>query len=175
MKVFLSEKLREINSLSGKNLLRNVFNDAYNGLYGYNLSLFGGLEERISTEIEENMGKYSVYTCLGHMDDIDPVSEFLHPMLPHDAEPVFNLADFTLDFAMQSEPVIASVFMECGNNEIARFLAEKRVFSGTIKTDAGLYEISATARRCNKYLDHIEILYRTFQKNNIAWTTINCP
>ena len=164
--------MQNIGSLTNKKLLKNVFHDVYENLTDYNLSMYNGLTKKIFSETNNSMDNFTIYTSMDYIENIDPVSGFLHPIILEDVKPALKLSDFSNN---NPSPIIASVFMKCSNNELTHFLNEKKVYKGVIKTNHNTHEINATAKRCNKYVEQIEMLYRTFQKNNIAWTTINCP
>ena len=53
--------------------------------------------------------------------------------------------------------------------------SRKKAYKGYVKTDRDIYEIQVALRPCRKYINEIERLYRSFQKNGIAWNTVNCP
>ena len=54
------------------------------------------LTEREISEHEidvENSDNYAVYTSMAYLEDIDPVSDFLHPIIPGDADIIIDLND----------------------------------------------------------------------------------
>jgi len=171
----IEDRLRKVSSLSDRKLLKDVLFDVYSNLVDYNMSMYERLEERLYNEIDDPLGEFALYTSLEHLENLDPVSEFLHPMIPTDASPNIDLRGIGEDFAEYSENIIASVFMECSSGEISRFLKEQKLFKGKVTTNQSVHDITAMAKPCNKYINQIENLYRVFQKNSVIWTTVNCP
>ena len=181
MKDIITSRLQKISSLNDRKLLKDVLRDVYENLAEYNLSMYDRLENRLYNEIESHIDDFAIYTSAEYAENIDPISEFLHPMVPNDTEAVLNLAEIGESLNAQPNspgslnPVIASVFMKCSNSEISRLLSENKVFKGILKTDKGTSEISVKVKRCNKYINQIDRLYKAFQRNNIVWATVNCP
>jgi hypothetical protein len=100
----------------------------------------------------------------------------MHPMVPTDLDDVvYDMAAMNESLTTGAPVVMASVFMGCSAPMLAQSLARKRAYKGYVTTDKGTYEIGARLKRCTKYIDAIEGLYRAFQNNNVEWGTVNCP
>jgi len=178
MKDIISSRLQGISSLNDRKLLKDVLRDVYENLAEYNLSMYARLENRLYNEIESHIDDFSIYTSAEYVENIDPISEFLHPMVPSDTDAVLNLAEIGGSINGQSNSKnypIASIFMKCSNSEISRLLHGNETFKGILKTDQNTYDIRVKAKRCNKYINQIDRLYKAFQRNNIVWATVNCP
>lgn len=175
MKDIIASRLQSVSSLDDRKLLKDVLRDVYENLADYNLSMYERLENRLYNEIESHTDDFVVYTSAEYLENLDPISDFLHPMIPEDADTTLNLVDISKRLNTHPNSVIASIYMKCSNREILQLLNEKESFKGVIKTENGDYNINVKAKRCNKYINQIDKLYKTFQQNNVVWTTINCP
>jgi hypothetical protein len=171
----IDDRLRGISSLDDRKLLKDVLRDVYENLAEYNLAMYAKLESRLYSEIECKMDDFAIYAAAEHVENIDPVSDFLHPIILEDTDTVLNLAEISENLKNQPNPVIASIFMRCSNSEISRLLEENNIFKGVITTDQNTYDITAKAKRSQRYINQLDKLYRAFQRNSVAWTTVNCP
>jgi len=141
------------------------------------MDMYNRLEKRIYDEIEDPLLKFYIYTSLEHVKNVDLANDFLHPMCDSDltdAEINMDLLSETL--RANGEFVLTSIFLECKGYIINEILNDtKRTFKGYVKTDKDIYEIRVQLRRCMKYVDIIDGLYRVFQYNSTSWNTVNCP
>jgi len=175
LKDIINDRLQGISSLNDRKLLKYVLRDVYENLAEYNLAMYDKLENRLYGEVESQMDDYALYTAAEYADNVDPVSDFLHPMLEEDTDEVLNLAEISENLKSQTQPVVASIFLKCSNSEIMRILDTNEIFKGQIKTDSNSHDITAKAVRSRRYVDQLDKLYKVFQRNHVAWATVNCP
>ena len=175
MKDIISDRLRNLSNLNDRKLLRDVLLDVYDNLIQYNLDMYAQLESRIYRELENYGENLTVYSSISYLENVDPISDFLHPMVPDDVDIMLDMASLGNELNNHPEPIIASVFMKCSNREIARMLNKNQILMAQIKTSEGTHNVNAKAKPCTKYTAQIEKLYRAFQRNNLPWATINCP
>ncbi len=65
--------------------------------------------------------------------------------------------------------------MNCSYKKIQELVNNKKIYNGKIITDKRSYKIEIKLEQNRSYIDEIEKLYYTFQKNDIPWKTINNP
>jgi hypothetical protein len=146
-------------------------------MVAYNVDMYNRLEKRIYDEIEDPLQKFYIYTSLEHSKNVDLANDFLHPMCDGDlSEAEINMDLLSETIRTTGEFVLTSIFLECKGYILNEILNDtQRTFKGYVKTDKDIYEIRVQLRRCMKYVNIIESLYRVFQYNNTAWNTVNCP
>ena len=176
MKDIIQDRLNRISDLSERRLLKNIMYDVFENVADYNMDMYAKLEQRIYDELEDPLEKFYIYTGLDSAANIDPISDFLHPMLPSDLEDrKFDMEEIHERLTAGRELVLTSVFLKCGSPVIKEMFSRKKAYKGYVKTDRDIYEIQVALRPCRKYINEIDRLYRSFQKNGIAWNTVNCP
>ncbi len=176
MNDIIQNRLNKVNDLKDRKLLKNILYDVFENIVDYNMDMYDRLEKRIYNEIDDPLNKFYIYTCLDMAQDVDPISEFLHPMIPSDLENViYNMDEMNERLQKNEEVTLTSVFMKCDNTTFKEILSRKRSYKGFIKTDKDIHEIKVSLRQCQKYIEEIEKLYRIFQYNSITWNTVNCP
>ena len=176
MKDIIQDRLSRISDLNERRLLKNIMYDVFENVVDYNMDMYAKLEQRIYDELEDPLEKFYIYTGLDSAANIDPISDFLHPMLPSDLEDrKFDMEEIHEKLTAGRELVLTSVFLKCGSPVIKEMFSRKKAYKGYVKTDRDIYEIQVALRPCRKYINEIERLYRSFQKNGIAWNTVNCP
>jgi len=165
-----------ISDLDGRRMLRSVLFDVYENVVDYNMKMYELLEKRIYSETSDFVEKFYIYTCIEMVDKIDPIDDFLHPMVPDDlVEAIYDMAEINERLRSGEPVVIASVYMKCPATVLKKLLDQKKAYKGSIKTDRHIHEVNVQLKPCRKYVDVIEKLYRAFQNNGIEWKTINCP
>ena len=153
MKDIIADRLNRVSNLDDRRLLKNILFDVYENIIDYNLSMYERLEKRLYDEIDvENSDNYAVYTSMAYLEDIDPVSDFLHPIIPGDADIIIDLNDVREKIRENEPVVIATVFMKCDNTMISEITEENNMFKGIVKTNRNTYEITAKAKPCRKYI-----------------------
>ena len=176
MKDLIQDRLNMISDLDERRMLRSVLYDVYGNTVEYNMEMYDRLEERIYSEITDPKEKYYIYTCIDTVENIDPIDDFLHPIIPSDLEDtVYDMKEINEKLQSGEPVVIASIFMKCSAAMLKKLLGRKRAYKGYVKTDKNVHEVGVHLKQCDKYIREIEKLYRAFQNNNIEWNTVNCP
>ena len=176
MKDLIQNRLNNISDLNERRMLRSVLHDVYENVAAYNMDMYDRLEGRIYSEIADPMEKYYIYTCIETVENIDPIDDFLHPIIPSDLEDtVYDMKEINEKLQSGEPIVIASIFMQCSAVMLKQLLERKRAYKGYIKTDNDVHEVGVSLKPCDKYIKAIENLYRIFQNNGRQWNTINCP
>ncbi|WP_058486177.1 hypothetical protein [Defluviitalea phaphyphila] len=176
MKDIIEDRLKSITDLNERRLLREILVDVYENVIDYNMNMYERLEKRIYDEIEDPLDKFYIYSCVDLVSNIDPINDFLHPMIPSDLEnPIYDMNEINKKLQNNMEVVLTSVFMECDFLTLKEIVSSNKKYKGYIKTDKDMYEIDVKLKHCKKYINEIEKLYRIFQFNAVRWNTINCP
>ena len=170
------ERLRKIDDLEQRQLLKNIMSGVFANLIDYQTEWNNRLEERIFNEIDDGDSKYDVYVTLNSREDIDPIHDFLFPMLPSDLENKSIEAQQIIELIQNNKTVIVSnVFLACDSTQIQKIIAASRVFKGKLFTSDGPLNIKVRLQKNTVYLQEVEKLYFTYQVNGIPWRTINNP
>lgn len=172
----LQDRLNRISDLSDRKLLKNILYDVYENIVSYNMEMYDRLEDRIYNEIDDPLNKFYVYTSLEKIENIDPINEFLHPIIPEDLnDVVYDMDDINEKLQKDTKLVLATVFMKCDSITLSQIVGRNKSYKGFVKTDKDIYEINISLQLCKKYIKEIEKLYRAFQHNKKVWSTVNCP
>lgn len=171
MKEIITDKLRKVNSLEDRKVLKDIMSNVVMELIDYQDRINKSVEEKVFGEIKKNEEDYNIYFTINNKKDIDPLDEIFFPMIYEDLNEV-NMD--LLDLENNGENIVLStIFMKCKFKEINRLIKSNREFQGIIKTNIDSYNISVKLRKSTKYLNEIDKLYRSFILNNIKWKTIN--
>lgn len=176
MKDIIQDRLNKVNNLSDRRLLRDILYDVYGNVIDYNMDMYDKLEKRIYDEIPDPLDKFYIYTSLDILENIDPISDFLHPILTEDlSETRYNMEEIHEKLKTGEPLILASIFMQCDILAFQEILQKKKTYKGYVKTEKDIYQITVSLKRCERYIQEIEKLYRIFQLNGVEWSTINCP
>ena len=175
VKKLIQDRLDDISDLDDRRMLRGVLNSVFSGIIDYNADMYVRLEKRIFDEIVDPLEEFFVYTSIEDIDKIDPIDNFLHPMVKEDLEREYDLEQINESLQNGEPVVLATIYMKCSFTTLARLFKTERTYSGYIKTDKEVYEISVHVKQSMRYIDKIKELYKIFQKNGKSWSTINCP
>ena len=176
LKEIMYERLRKIDDLEQRQLLKNIMSGVFANLIDYQTEWNNRLEERIFNEIEDAENKYDVYVTLNTRDDIDPIHDYLFPMLPSDLENKSIETKQIIELVQNNENVIVSnLFLACDSTQIQKIIETPREFNGKFITSDGPMNIKVRLQKNTVYLQEIEKLYITYQVNGIPWRTINHP
>jgi len=140
------------------------------------MDMYKHLEERVYNEVNDPLHNFYIHASLENIKDIDPIDDFLHPMLLSDLEEIaYNMEEIAEKLQKGEDIILSSVFMELDNLMFQAMLGGNKTYKGYVKTESKEYEISFTLKQSKKYIDEVEKLYRIFQSNGVGWATINCP
>ncbi|MGW8959556.1 normocyte-binding protein [Paenibacillus sp. NPDC055715] len=176
MKELVQDRLSKMDDLEQRRLLKNMMAGVFMNLVEYQEEMTRQLERRVFEEIENTEEKFDVYVSLTSREDYDPIHEFLYPVLPSDTK------DKVMDISRVAEVVreggalpLFTLFLEMETEQITALVRSKRVFEGTLVTEAGSYPIRFRLEHNRSYILEIEKLYLMFIQNGMPWKTINHP
>ena len=86
MKQIIQQRLNHVTSLEERRLLRNVLEDVYSHIVDYNMDMYDKLEQRIYNEMDDPLEKFYIYCTILDRKEIDPISDFFHPILPEEVQ-----------------------------------------------------------------------------------------
>ncbi|WBF58490.1 normocyte-binding protein [Lysinibacillus sp. JK80] len=176
MKELMYERLRKIEDLEQRQLLKDIVSGVFVNLIDYQDEMNRKLEERVFNEIEDVENRFDIYVTLSSKEDVDPIHQCLFPMRPADLETkVIDTAKLLESLKNKEQAVLCTLFLECDSIQIQQLLVEKRRFNGTLVTTEGQVEIKVSLSRNSDYLQEIDKLYPIFQINGLPWKTINHP
>ncbi len=170
----LLKKLDRIEDLDDRRLLKNVLLNVFDSVAVHNMEMYETLRENIYNEIEDSLEKYYVYTTVDYNYNIDPISNFYHPMCDEDTtEEVINLDELSKNVALGEKVKLATVFMEIDLEQINKIVNSKDKYNCVVETENNTYNCKVVLKKSSKYIEKIEELYRVFQFNEKEWKTVN--
>ncbi|BCJ93037.1 hypothetical protein acsn021_06060 [Anaerocolumna cellulosilytica] len=176
MKDMIIEKLSKIQNLEERKLLKDILNGVFVGVVGYNEEMFQKLTKEIFEEIRFDENRYTIYTSLAERNEVDPIHEFLYPMLPEDMqETEYVVKEIQEVLEDRQEYRLMKLFFQCDYLVFKEILAGTERYTGKIRTDKDEYTISISLKQNLEYKACIEELYGNFTRNGVVWTTINSP
>lgn len=176
MKDIIIDKLSKMEDLEQRKILKDIISGVFLNLIDYQESFNKNLEERVFSEIEDKEKRYDVYVTVNNIDNIDPVDDFLYPIISTDLEEKKNDAGKIYEKLIKNEEVcLYTVFMNCDYLKIKEIMRSKKKYTGEIITDNQKYKIKVKLEQNKSYINEIENLYEIFQKNSFCWKTINNP
>ncbi len=174
MKDELLKKLDRISDLEDRRLLKNIILNAFDDIVDHNMDMYKTLENNIYNEIEDAYEKYYIYTTVDSIENIDPISNFYHPMYQEDKQGnEINFEALGESLSSNDKTTLMTLFMELDFISLKKIIEDKRYYKCTIKTDNNVFNVKAHITKGDKYLKKIENLYRVFQFNEKDWKTIN--
>ena len=176
MKQIIQQRLNHVTSLEERRLLRNVLEDVYSHIVDYNMDMYDKLEQRIYNEMDDPLEKFYIYCTILDRKEIDPISDFFHPILPEEVQKEeYDFAQIAEQLNEGKKVLLTSVFLKCDMTTFREILDSKREYTGYIKTDKDIYEVRVILQQSTRYIKEIQKLYHIFQINGSQWNTINCP
>lgn len=170
------ERLRKIEDLEQRQLLKDIVSGVFVNLIDYQDEMNRKLEERVFNEIEDVENRFDIYVTLSSKEDVDPIHQCLFPMRPADLETkAIDTAQLLQSLKNKEQAVLCTLFLECDSIQIQQLLVEKRRFNGTLVTTEGQVEIKVSLSKNSDYSQEIDKLYPIFQINGLPWKTINHP
>ncbi len=86
MKDIILDRLNKMEDLEQRKILKNILMGAFDNLINHEEEMYKSLENSVFNEVEDIEGKYDVYVTLCSRKKVDPIDEFLHPMIKEDVE-----------------------------------------------------------------------------------------
>ena len=176
MKDIVQDRINRMEDLEQRKQLKNMMTGVFLNLAEYQEEMQRNLEDRIFNEIGKQEERQDLYVTLCSRQEIDPIHEFLYPMLAEDVAPPIWDAKAAFERFNNGEDVrLQTVFFACDYAKLRTLVESKRTFQGIIVTSHGRHSIEVIVRQNRKYLDEIEKLYHVFLKNGMPWKTVNHP
>lgn len=173
---WIYEKINKVNDLEDRALLKKIMLSVFSSLEEYTKSRYDYIENRVLNEITLNRRKYTIYSSIVNREKIDPISEFLFPMLDEDKEEtIYEINTIRKAIMYKEELFLFKVFLKCDYLKILEILNKKRKLNGIIETDKKIHKAQFVIKENTQYKEKIKKLYQTFILNNISWETINIP
>lgn len=176
MKEMIVDRLRKVENLEQRQLLKEIVNGVFMNLVDYQEDMNRRLEERVFSEIENEEEQYDVHVTVCRKEELDLLPEGLYPMISSDLEPRTITSKKLLELVNNKEPVtLFTLFLQASSCEIETLLTQQRHFNGYLQTTEGRHEITVLLQRNKTYLQEIEHVYHAFQMNGIPWKTVHHP
>ncbi len=170
----LLKKLDKIENLEDRKLLKSVLLNVFDSVAEHNMVMYETLRENIYNEIEDSLEKYYIYTTVDYRYNIDPISNFYHPMCEEDArDEIINLDELSKNITSGEQVKLATIFMEMNLVQINDLINKKGHYNCVVETENNSYNCKVYLQKSNKYINKIEELYRVFQFNEKEWKTVN--
>ena len=176
MKELILDKLKKMEDLEQRKLLKDIMAGLFVNLIDYQEQANQNLENRVFSEINDDTIFYDLFVTICPRSMYDPLDPFLHPVFQEDlAEPQFDMGEIIAGLEKNEEFKAFTIFFKCDYLILKQLLANRKSFSGELVTDKSRYPIRIKLEQNRKYLEQIEHLYNVFQKNAIPWKTPNIP
>jgi len=142
MKDIIIDKLSKMEDLEQRKMLKDIISCVFLNLADYQEAFNKNLEERIFSEIEDLEKRYDIYVTVNNRENIDPVDEFLYPVIPSDVEEKeIDAEEIAQKLLKKEEVLLYTVFMNCDYLKIKEIISNKKKFTGEIITDRRKYDI----------------------------------
>lgn len=176
MKDIVQDRISKMEDLDQRRILKNMMTSIFMNLVDYQDELNRKLERRVFDEVEGDEGKHDVFTALCPREELDPIHEFLYPMIPQDIEePVIDMVHIVEALSKKESVVLTKLFLHCNYSMIKQLLQSDREFKGVLVTQKRRYTIKVRLKQNRTYQDEIEKLYHVFITNGLPWKTVNHP
>ncbi|TVX94542.1 normocyte-binding protein [Paenibacillus agilis] len=176
MKDIILDRLSRMEDLEQRKMLKQIVSGALLNLVEYQEEMNRQLEARVFNELEDWGDKYDIYVSLAAREDVDPIHEYLHPMITADMnKQVCNMTELLSALNRQENAYLLTLFLECDYVLLKPLLQQERIFTSTIVTARGTHTVGVQLKQNTLYMQEIAKLYQVFQMNNVPWRTINHP
>ena len=170
---YIQERMKEIDDWDERRFAKTVLLDGLLRVMRVTEEKYRRLEERVYSEIENEISRYAIQSTVISRGDYDPTNTTLFPICMDDlAPPAPDLAS-VLETAGQGDACpLETRYFRC-DAAACRRLGERAVFRGSIQTDQGSCPARFRLTRARRYRDALSHLYDLFLYNAIPWTTVN--
>lgn len=173
---WIYEKINKVSDLEDRALLKKIMLSVFSSLEEYTESRYDYIENRVFNEISVNKKKYTIYSSVVERTKINPISEFLFPILEEDKEEsIYEIKTIRKAIKYKEELFLFKVFLQCDYLKIIDILKEKATLNGIIETDKKIHKAQFIIEENIQYKQKIKKLYENFIFNNIPWETVNIP
>lgn len=179
MEKIFQDRLRKLENLEDRKLLKDILNGVFSNLATHTQSELALLETRIFNEIEDLESKFDIYTSLVSKEDFDPIHAFYYPMNAADVTAQDDISFEEMKEALKDGEVVmlGKIFLACDYLELQQLSENlnQRLFRGEVVTTVGTQEIAVRLVPDKSYLKQIEDLYHVFMGNDMPWRTVFQP
>ncbi|MCH1625993.1 normocyte-binding protein [Fredinandcohnia quinoae] len=176
LKDIVQDRINQMEDLEQRKQLKSIVSGLFTSLATYQEEMNARLEDRIFSEIVDSEEMHTIYVTICPRKDIDPIHDFLYPMLEEDlAVPVLHPKSINMALSEKRDIFLYTLFLACDYPMIQKLIANKPLFQGKMITNKGEYSIEVVLQQSQKYLLEIEKLYISFLKSALSWKTVNHP
>lgn len=173
---WVNEKINKIKDLDERAMLKRVMISIFDSIQEYTDKKYLDIENRVFNEVDIVREKYNIFSTICRLQDLDPINEFLFPILKEDIEEkVYEAKKILEALENRSEINIFKVFMKLDYLEIEELLNNEIIFNGNIITKDNKFKAQFKLKRNKEYIKKLEELYKSTINNNIPWKTKNMP
>ncbi|HYH02614.1 MAG TPA: normocyte-binding protein, partial [Bacillota bacterium] len=176
MKELILDKLKKMEELDQRKLLKDIMAGFFVNLIDYQNQANQNLENRVFSEVNDEAAQYDLFVTICPRPVYDPLDNFLHPVFSEDmAEQQYDMGEIIAGLQKNEAYKVFTIFFKCDYMILKKLLANRKTFQGELITDKNRYPIRLKLEQNRRYLEQIEHLYNVFQKNAIPWKTLNLP
>lgn len=171
---YLNDKLMEISDLEHRRELKDVVKQMLLPFYQQVEAKYQKITEKLLAEREQRERDYTIVIGLKERKKVDLTDEQMQPILTEDMEEKL-IDEVTLRESLKAgEPFyLFSVYLKMDYNRIRNLLSVRKLFSGQIRTEEGVYPAKFKLRESDKYLKPLNELYPVFIRNMVSWKPVN--
>lgn len=171
---YLNDKLMEISDLEHRRELKDVVKQMLLPFYQQVEAKYQKITEKLLAEQEQRERDYTIVIGLKERKKVDLTDEQMQPILTEDMEEKL-IDEVTLRESLKAgEPFyLFSVYLKMDYNRIRNLLSVRKLFSGQIRTEEGVYPAKFKLRESDKYLKPLNELYPVFIRNMVSWKPVN--
>ena len=174
MKDTILNRLNKIENLEQRKVLKDIMSGVFINLVNHQEDMNKSIKDRVYDEIELDDMNYDIYITISDKNKIDPIDDFLHPILESDVyEKNIKNKDIKESLLSECPFKLFTVFMMCEHEKMNQLINNDRSYQGEIITDKRSYKMQIKLQKNESYINEIEKLYYNFIKNNISWKTVN--
>ncbi len=156
--------------------LKSMMTGLFTSLANYQEDMNEKLKNRVFSEIQISEEMRDIYVTVCSREEIDPLHEFLYPMIEEDlVNPIIDVKSTIMALCEEQNVFLCTLFLTCDFPMIQKLKALNPTFQGKMKTNKGVYNIEVTLKQSQKYIAEIEKLYHSFLKNDLPWKTVHHP
>lgn len=173
---YINEQLMKISDEGERRVLKELVKDTLLPFYEETENAYHNLEKRLLATREQKAVTYEVRTGIINREKIDVTEEDIVWMCEEDIEkPMVDIAVLRQHWNEGKAYPVMQIFLKTSYEKIAELEKSKRCFRGTIYTEDGEFGASFRLKRCSKYIEKIEELYRIFVNNGVEWKSVCAP
>jgi hypothetical protein len=169
----IKEEINRIHNLEERIIFKDLLNDVFLALYENNQNMYKQLEDKVLNELNDFNEKFVITTGLVEKRYFDKSHHLFAPILDSDIEDKdYSIKNILEILKSKGKSKIMHIFLEMDYLEIKTFLEKDNILTGKVITDTGEYDAKFRAELSLDYVEIIDNLYKTFNKNGIKWNTI---